>query len=377
MKILIVKVSALGDVIHTLPVLAYLYSIDLSSQSGEPLQIDWLVEEGFAPVLDGHPLIHRVIPLKTKRWRTLSPLAMMREMWLFTKELRRQHYDFVFDLQGNSKSGLFTRLSRSSKRYGFDRHHVREWPNLLATNHRVHLSDDDHHVAQRSLAVVTAALPYGSERRNAGPLHVIPLARQHVSQQLEQQQLVKKTLVVLHYGTTWKTKLWNLEHWQHLAAKLVEQTDVVPLLTWGNDQEHHAAQVIAEHVAGKAIVWPRGSLPELVALLDRADVVVGCDTGPIHIAAALGTPTVSVFRVTDATRNGPMDENHRCLQSSLPCSPCLLKQCERDDVCSKSISVDEVYSAIIELIDGVAKSPPTCVAAFVQEFDIQPVCLHP
>lgn len=350
MRILIVKVSALGDVIHTLPVLAYLHSIDWSDQNGEPLKIDWLVEEGFAPVLDGHPLIHRVIPLKTKRWRTLSLLAMMREMWLFIKELRHQHYDFVFDLQGNSKSGLFTRLSRSSNRYGFDRHHVREWPNLLATNHRVHLSDADHHVAQRSLAVVADAFPHGSEQINAGPLHVIPLAREHVLVQIEQQQLSHKKLAVLHYGTTWKTKLWNLEHWQQLADKLVENTDVVPLLTWGNDQEYLAAQSIAEHVAGEAIVWPRGSLPELVALLERADVVVGCDTGPIHIAAALGTPTVSMFRVTDATRNGPMDKNHRCLQSSLSCSPCLLKQCERDDMCSKSIGVDEVYNAIIELI---------------------------
>lgn len=351
MKILIVKVSALGDVIHTLPVLAYLHSIGLSGQGSEPLQIDWLVEEGFAPVLDGHPLINRVIPLKTKRWRKLSPLAMVKEMWLFTKELRQQHYDFVFDLQGNSKSGLFTRLSRGSKRYGFDRHHVREWPNLLATNHRVHLSDDDHHVAQRSLAVVAAAFPNGGERRNAGPLHVIALAREHVLQQIEQQQLSHEKLVVLHYGTTWKTKLWNLEHWQQLAAKLVDNTDAIPLLTWGNDQEQQAAHSIAKYVAGKAIVWPRGSLPELVALLDRANVVVGCDTGPIHIAAALGTPTVSLFRVTDATRNGPMDENHRCLQSSLTCSPCLLKQCERDEVCSKSIGVDEVYRAIIELID--------------------------
>ncbi|OQY23504.1 MAG: lipopolysaccharide heptosyltransferase I [Desulfobacteraceae bacterium 4572_35.2] len=350
MKILIIKVSALGDVIHALPVLAYLHGIDLSGRSGESIQIDWLVEEGFAPVLAGHPLIERVIPLQTKRWRELTPLAMLKEMWSFTKELRQQRYDFVFDLQGNSKSGLFTRLSRSSKRYGFDRHHVREWPNLLATNHHVHLSAADHHVSQRSIAVVAAALPEGCERVNAGPLQVLPIARQHVLQQIEQQNLSDKKLAVLHYGTTWKTKLWNLEHWQQLAAKLVENTDVVPLLTWGNDQEHQAAQLIAEHAAGKAIVWPRGSLPELVALLDRANVVVGCDTGPIHIAAALGTATVSIFRVTEATRNGPMDENHRCLQSALPCSPCLLKQCERDDECSKSIAVDDVYTAILELI---------------------------
>jgi len=352
MKILIVKVSALGDVIHSLPVLAYLHSVDLSSEGGQSLQIDWLIEEGFAPILDGHPLIRRVIPLKTKRWRSLSPLSMLKEIVSFTKEFRQQKYDFVFDLQGNSKSGLFTRLSRSSKRYGFDRHNVREWPNLLATNHRVHLSEHDHHVSQRSLAVVAAALPNGTERIKAGPLHVLDVAREQVRQQLEQLGLSQKKLAVLHYGTTWKTKLWNLESWQQLAIQLVNNTEIIPLLTWGNDDEHHAAQKISQATDGKAIIWPRGILPELVALLARADIVVGCDTGPIHIAAALATPTVSVFRVTDATRNAPLDINHRSLQSTLSCSPCLLKQCERDDECSKSIHVEDVYRSILELIDN-------------------------
>lgn len=350
MRILIVKVSALGDVIHTLPVLAYLHSVDELSSKEQPLEIDWLVEEGFAPVLDGHPLIHRVIPLRTKRWRTLSVLAMVKEFLGFAREFRQKKYDFVFDLQGNCKSGLFTRLSRSSKRYGFDRQQVREWPNLLATNHRVHLRDQDHHVSQRSLAVVSDAIPNGGELIAAGPLHVLPVAREQVSQQLKKLGLTKKKLAVLHYGTTWKTKLWNLEHWQQLAVMLAEQTEITPLLTWGNEQEHQAAQAIYQATAGRAIIWPRGILPELVALLDLVDIVVGCDTGPIHIAAALSTPTVSIFRVTDATRNAPQDAVHRCLQSPLPCSPCLLKQCERDEECSKSISVDDVYRAIVELV---------------------------
>lgn len=343
MKILIIKVSALGDVIHALPVLAYLHSISTK------IEIDWLVEEGFVPVLAGHPLINKVIPLQTKRWRQLSPVSMLRELKHFTTQFRQINYDFVFDLQGNSKSGFFTLLSRGRAKYGFDRHHVREWPNLLAIRYHVSLGKDDHHVAKRSLAIVRAALPAGNEIVSAGPLAVDLVAQGVIEKLLYQAEINQRRLVVLHYGTTWKTKLWSLNNWQKLAQQLVEQGELLPLLTWGNDEELKAATAISVATAGKAIVWPRGSLPELVALLDRADLVVGCDTGPIHIAAALGTPTVSLFRVTDATRNGPIGEKHRCLQTPLDCAGCLLKGCDKDEQCAASIAVADVYQAVIEL----------------------------
>ncbi len=343
MKILIVKVSALGDVVHALPVLAYLHS--LSSE----IEIDWLVEEGFAPVLAGQPLINEVIPLQTKRWRQLSPFKMLRELKLFATQLRQKRYDFVFDLQGNSKSGFFTLISRGCAKYGFDRHQVREWPNLLATSNHVALGIDDHHVVKRSLAVVRAALPAGNETVLAGPLAVDPTAHKAIEQQLHQTEINQRRLVVLHYGTTWKTKLWSLDNWQQLAQQLVEQGDLLPVLTWGNDEELKAATAISAATAGQALVWPRGSLPELVALLDHVDLVVGCDTGPIHIAAALGTPTVSLFRVTDASRNAPIGENHRSLQTPMSCACCLLKQCDKDEECAASITVADVYQAIIEL----------------------------
>lgn len=343
MKVLIVKVSALGDVIHTLPVLAYLHSVS------SDVEIDWLVEEGFSSVLEDHPLIQQVISLRTKWWRRLSPLTMLREIWSFASQLRQQRYDLIFDLQGNSKSGFFTLISRGSAKYGFNRHQVREWPNLLATRHHVALSDVDYHVAQRALAVVRAALPGGTQLLSAGPLHVLPAAWEVVEQQLRQHDLLHRSLVVLHYGTTWQTKLWSLENWQLLASRLVEQSDLLPLLTWGNDDELKTATSISESTAGQAIIWPRASLPELVALLDRVDLVVGCDTGPIHMAAALGTPTVSLFRVTDATRNAPVGQNHRSLQTPMNCAGCLRKHCDMDTQCAASISVADVFQAISEL----------------------------
>jgi heptosyltransferase-1 len=283
--------------------------------------------------------------LETKAWRKQGGLAPVKGVARVIRALRRENYDLVIDLQGNSKSGLFTLASGASIRVGFDRDSVREWPNLLATNRRVALSVDDHHVGDRALALSRAGLPGGTERRLAGPLPVDPAALLRVETLLAEQGLLDGPLVVLHYGTTWTTKLWPLDSWKQLAAALVTN-NLRPVLTWGNDEEYTAAQAIAEASGGNAVIWPRGSLVELVALLSRVDLVVGADTGPIHIAAAVGTPTVSIYRVTDGRRNGPRGEKHVCLQVPMDCSPCLRKGCERDQECSASIPSTQVLAAI-------------------------------
>lgn len=344
MKVLVVKASALGDVVHALPVLAWLKSADPA------MEIDWLVEEGFAPLLQGHPLLHAVKSIATRRWRQRGWLATVRAGWRTIAQLRAARYDVVLDLQGNSKSGLFTRLSGAPRRYGFAGDGVREWPNLLATNHHVTLTAADHHVSERSLAVARAAFPSGSEHLLAGPLPVWPEAARKVVAQLAEFGLVGRRFAVLHYGTTWPTKLWALASWQELVLRLEAETGLVPVLTWGGEEERKVVERFAAAGTGTAVVWPRGSLPELVALLARAAIVVGGDTGPIHIAAAMGTPTVSIYRVTDASRNGPRGDRHRCLQTSLGCSPCLRKDCERDAECASSIPVAAVMSAVTTLL---------------------------
>lgn len=344
MKVLIVKVSALGDIVHSLPVLAFIKSADPRTE------IDWLVEESFAPLLEGHPLLRRVHRLSTKVWRKGGVRSLLKEATELIGRLRREDYDLVFDLQGNSKSGLFTLLSGAGRRYGFDRRAVREWPNLLATNRKVRLGAAEHHVGDRALAVVRPAFPGGNEIRSAGPLAVAAAARGSVDQRLVELGLADRPVVVLHYGTTWKTKHWSLACWRELAVRLASERQIRPVLTWSGIEERAAAESIREACSERAEIWPRGSLIELAALLDRADLVVGGDTGPIHIAAAVGTPTVSMYRVTDSRRNGPRGPRHICLQAPLDCSPCLQKSCRRDAECGSSISVEEVFRAIHSLL---------------------------
>jgi heptosyltransferase-1 len=233
---------------------------------------------------------------------------------------------------------------------------VREWPNLLATNRHVALGTDDHHISDRSLAIARAAFPAGHSHVLAGPLPIVPEAVRRVEALLNTHDLAGRQFAVLHYGTTWPTKLWAVDNWQELVRRLVAGTSLVPVLTWGSGEELDVVEEIAR-AADRVVVWPRGTLPELAVLLAQAAVVIGGDTGPVHLAAAVGTPTVSLFRVTDSTRNGPRGEGHIRLQAPLECSPCLRKHCDRDGECSRSISSADVLASLRTL--GIAAATAT------------------
>jgi len=342
MKLLVVKTSALGDVVHALPVLPYLKSTDLG------MEIDWLVEEPIAPLLKGHPSLRRVWKIRTREWRKI-PFQGAREMLATGMALRRQRYDAVLDLQGNSKSGFFTWMAGASRRFGFDASGTREWPNRLATNHRVALTEHDCHVTDRSLAIARAACPGGSLPSHVGLLSITDADRRRVLEKMGELGLVQGKTVILHCGTTWVTKRWPPDNWLLLAEALGREFNVRPMLTWGNSEELSLAETIARTVGG-ARVWPGDGLTDLMALLEQADLVIGSDTGPVHIAAALGTATVSLYRATDAARNGPRGNRHIRLQSPLDCSPCLGKECSLDAECAHSIPVVDVLTAARKLL---------------------------
>ena len=344
MKVLIVKVSALGDIVHALPVLAHLHAV----QPG--ISVDWLVESSFAPLLQGHPLLRRVIHLDTRGWRKQGAAAAVRGSWAVGRQLREEKYDVVLDLQGNSKSGLFTWLTGARKRFGFDSSQTREWLNTLTTNYKVSIPPECHHISSRYLRIAHDAFPGETDVSLCGPLPVQEEAAQAISAMLEERGLTPGEFIVAHYGTTWETKLWPLDRWLELAKNLAVEKDRQLVLTWGNNVEKVAAEQIAEVCQGRAVIWPRGTLQELVALLAEARLVIGADTGPIHIAAAVGTPTVSLFRVTDSQRNGPPGDRHIRLQAPMDCSPCLRKSCDLDRECGRSVTVDSVMTAVEKLL---------------------------
>jgi heptosyltransferase-1 len=346
MRVLIIKASALGDIIHALPVLDYLQRV------APGIRIDWVVEGQNRELLDNHPLINDLIIINTKKWRrSLFSPETYREALRVISRLRKASYDLVFDIQGNIKSGVISRLTGADRRYGFDRDGVRESLNLLLNNHHVSMLPDDQHIARRLLRVVSA--PFGNDPAGME-------LQTHIATSIEDDnfagELVNEhpagPIVLFHNGTSWATKLWHIDAWVELGTMVIgRHPSASILLSWGSQKERDTAEAISRCIGRAAVVLPHMSLKRFCALLKRVDLVVGGDTGPVHLAAAVSTPTVSFYRVTDPLRNGPLGEKHLNVQSDMKCRECLRKECDRDDECRRSISA----RAVFELAENLLK----------------------
>jgi heptosyltransferase-1 len=347
-RILIVKLSALGDVAHALPVIDYLGRVAPGAA------IDWAVDRRFEGLLEGNPGLRRVVPLDLKRWRgSWTAASARREAAEAVRVLREGKYDVAFDLQGNAKSGVVTRLSGAPVRYGFDRNGVREAPNLLFTNRRVALKQGDLHITQKLLRIVSA--PFGGEFQLAGLRSSIHLtdAQAGRAERIVGENLPEAfPLIVVHAGTTWGTKRMDPDFWaEALRILRGRYSGMGAFLSWGSEAERREAEEI-RRIAGEGVsLLPKLALGELAAVCRRCGYIMSPDTGPLHVAAAAGTKTVSVFRVTDGNRNAPFGPGHRFLQAPMPCTACLRKRCARDAECRGSISPRAAAEAMIDLIE--------------------------
>ncbi len=345
MRILIVKLSALGDIIHALPVLDYL------RQAAPGVEIDWVLEEQNRDILEGHPLIRNVICINTRKWRKAPfSVATRREAGAIVKQLRSASYNMLFDLQGNIKSGIIAALAGVPHRYGFDRDGVRESLNLMFTNHHVPLSPDDHHVSNRSLKIVSSA--FGGNYGSYALTSYIHTTHEEDEAAAELISLAPgNTHLLFHTGTTWETKKWSIEDWLELGRLVLNRFPSVSILfSWANNQEHEEAEWLTNELGNRALLLPRLQLKSFCAVLKKIDLAVGGDTGPIHIAAAVGTPTVSFYRATDARRNGPEGSRHITLQSSMPCTICLERSCPDDKNCRLTIRNVDMFAAIVSIL---------------------------
>ena len=347
-RILIVKLSALGDIAHALPVVDYLGRVAPGAW------IDWAVDRRFAGLLEGNPGLRRVVSLDLKRWkREWSTAAARREASAAVQRLREGKYDVAFDLQGNAKSGVVTRLSGAPLRYGFDRDGAREAPNLLFTNRKVALRQEDRHISQKLLRVVSA--PFGGGFDLSGlrsDIVTTEAQARHAARILGEVFPEAAPIVVVHAGTTWRTKRMDPVFWVEALRILRNRFPRMgAFLSWGNEEERCEAEEILR-CAGKGVeLLPKLSIGELAAVCRKCGYLMAPDTGPLHVAAAAGAKTVSVFRVTDGNRNAPFGPDHRFLQAPMPCTACLRKRCARDDECRRSIPAEGVAEAMTDLID--------------------------
>ena len=344
MRILIIKTSSLGDIIHALPALEYL------RQAAPEATLDWVVDEAFADLLAGNPLLDRLLLVAFRRWKK-SPLARQtrNEVATFVSSLRQQRYDLVFDLQGNSKSGIVCLLARCRRKIGFSRKHLQEKLNSLCTTEQVTFTAQDRNAVQRYLRVVGSAFDLATDGwQPKSDIATSPADEAVATAALEQTGSPR---ILFHTGTTWQTKLWYDEGWLQLGQALLERyPEASIVLSWGNAEEQKRAEQLVVALGPQARLLPQLTLKQFAAVLKQCNLVIGGDTGPIHLAAAVGTPTVSFYRCTDGSRNGPYGARHAIVQSPLSCTICMRKECPEDQECRRSITPAALVKPALRLL---------------------------
>lgn len=335
MKIALVKLSSLGDVVHALPVAHAL------RHHFRHVHLTWIVEARELAILNDHPDLDVVVPVDTRLWRRLiwAPDGVRQvgqKLSRLTERIRRARFDVAIDLQGLVKSGLLTAYTGAPLRIGFALSHCREPLNALFTTHRVRPTSDAVHVVDQYLSLLE---PLGIRSRDA-PVFRLPSdpeAERRVDQYLAEQGVKRQDrLVALNPGAGRPAKRWPPEHFAKLAERLAVEASARVLLLWGPDEER-MARAIAGSMTARPLLAPPTTIPELTALLRRASLVVAGDTGPLHLAAALGTPAIGLYGPTRAARNGPYGAHCRSLQSP--------------DGSVAFISPDEVFRVAAELLE--------------------------
>jgi len=301
-KVLLVKTSSLGDVIHALP------AVTEAAQNVPNMELTWVVEEGFADIPARHPAVKRVVPVALRRWRR-NWIGAQQEVGGFLRDLRGETYDLVLDSQGLLKSAVIALVARGPVA-GYDRHSARE--GLAAAFYQQHAPVDRRlHAVMRQKQLFAASLGY--------------TVSEQVDYGLAQQQRAERSLVFLH-GTSWASKEWPLACWQQLAT-LVNEGGYDILLPAGNAIEaERAHQILAGH---HGRILEQAPLAELMDEIARCAGAVSVDTGLGHLATAMNLPVTAIFGATDPDLTAMFGPKVKVIVSGhLPCIPCKKRDCQ-------------------------------------------------
>lgn len=354
-KILIVKLSAIGDVVHTLPALNAL------RRHYPGAHITWLVEEAAADLVIGHPALDRVWISRRKRWlrgmRSRHWRRNLAEMGDFVKTLRAGRFDMVFDFQAAIKGATLVALTRARRKIGFGAGLEHQEHSYLVLNERVPAVSMDIHALVRGLKLLEAVgipcdtveyrLPIGDcDRRQAGRLR-----------QEARGIAADRPVIAINPMAKWETKLWPSDRFAQLADQLSAQYGAALFFTGGPADRPVIERIRKTMRTGAVNLAGRTSLMELAALYETMDCVISTDTGPMHIAAAVGTPTVALFGPTADWRTGPFGDGHRIVSSDPQCRPCFKRACRIITLdCMRDIGVEQVLDPVDDVLAAKGKS---------------------
>jgi lipopolysaccharide heptosyltransferase I len=348
-KILIVRLSAFGDCLHAVPVV-----VELRKRFPKA-EIGWAIEDLSYSLLKGHPMVDHfhVFPRGAFKRREGTFMSRMRAVQAFRKEVAAVKYDTSLDLQGLTKSGLVSWWSKAKKRIGFRGEDSREL-NLLFNTDRVTPPEEALHVVEKNLSLLK---PLGIELPNK-PEWVMPsyaeeaqAMRAFLAECGIVQNGVVKNFCVANPGATWLTKRWPPENFGMVAKGLINQHDLPVVVPWAGDDEKKAGEVIVKTAGKGAFLAPPTDLRQLAALTSMAKLFLGNDTGPLHLAVALGVHSVAIFGATDPLRNGPYGTGNRMQTGGVDCHPCWKTSCARKDLaCLTWVKPDVVLTSCAHAI---------------------------
>lgn len=340
MRVLIVKISSMGDLIHALPALSD------AAKAIPGIQFDWVVEKGFSEVPLWHPNVNQVITSSHRAWkRNLWQGGTCKEFLQFVKKLRSKRYDLVIDAQSSIKSSVVTALARGPA-CGMDRSSVREWGAHLVYRKKIAVPRKQHAML-RLRQLFAGALGYALPNdppdfaldRSTLPKITFPLPKRYV--------------VFIHHAS-WASKCWPETHW-HQLIEIAAADGYAVLLPWGNAAEEERAKRLASN-HDNAMVLPRMSISELANILWDANGVVCCDTGLGHLSAALSIPTLTLYGSTDPSLLAIEGNHHIQMQSSFHCVMCYQRACsiagpeENKPICLAKILPKSVWNSLLSVM---------------------------
>ena len=342
MNILIVKLSAIGDVIHTLPSLAALRKLYPEAN------ITWVIEDASSDLISDHPYLDRVIVSHRKQWindlKKGRITKAVKEIRAFIDDLRKQPYDLVIDFHGLIKSAVLVLLSSGKRKLGYDS--MQELSGLFLNEK---IPEDMHkHAVDRYLDFLRYL---GTDIKD--PEFLIPIGEENknrVEELLQRNDIDKKdSFVAVSPVALWDTKLWADEKFAGLCDRIAEELKVSVIFT---GTEHDKLEHIQSRMRAPSLnMGGKTTLRDLAYLYQRSALLITTDSGPMHLAVAMGTPVIALFGPTDPSRTGPYGKGHVVIRRELSCSPCFLKKCNSME-CMSGITIEEVFHAVREKLWG-------------------------
>ncbi len=328
-RIALIKPSALGDIVHALPVLSALRT------RFPQAEIVWVVHRSYADLLEGHPDLNAVLSFDRAGKRRLTALAeLVRVMW----ELRRRHCDLVIDLQGLLRTGLMTGLSGAPRRIGlFSAREVSAWAYTDCLHDPLGRTVEQMHAVDRYW-LVAEALGVGHLPKR----FVIPIGQVERTWAESRLCALPRPWIMVHLGTRWETKRWPVQHFADLCQR-AQRSFGGSVVVVGSRSESALADDFSRCFTGPHLTLiGQTTLKQLAAVLERADIMLSNDSGPLHLAAALGRPVVAPFTCTSIIRTGPYGQLANAAATRVWCAASYRKRCRRLD-CMTELTPDRLW----------------------------------